>query len=347
MIRVGIVGLGFMGWIHWLAYQKLRGVRVTAVCDRKPGRLTGDWRGVRGNFGPAGEKVGLAGAAPHLDWHDLVHDPQIDLVDITLPTALHAEVAIAALAAGKHVLCEKPMGLSVKDCRRMTTAARRAGRMLMIAHVLPFFPEYAWALKTIGSGKYGQLRGGSFKRVICDPTWIENYWSAAHVGGPMLDLHVHDAHFIRLLFGPPNSVTAQGRMRGGMPELWHSQFQFVDRDTIVQATCGVIGQSGRSFDHGFEIQLDHATLAFEFAVIGGTGRYLCEPMLLDVRGRVRRPRLRGTEPLDAFVAELREVVRCVRQVRRSEILDPELAQDAIRICQAESRSLIHGRMVTV
>jgi predicted dehydrogenase len=365
VIRIGIVGLGFMGWIHWLAYQKLRGVRVAAVCDRKPGRLTGDWRGVRGNFGPRGRRVDLAGAATYLDWRELVRDPQVDLVDITLPTAMHAELANAALAAGKHVLCEKPMALSLNDCQRMTAAAKKAGSrepgamskqnsllraprsMLFIAQVLPFFPEYAWALKTIRSGKYGRLRGGSFKRVICDPTWIENYWSAQHVGGPMLDLHVHDAHFIRLLFGPPTSVAAHGRRRGGMPEYWHAQFGFADRDVVVQSTCGVIGQTGRSFNHGFEIQLECATLAFEYAVIGGRGRYLCEPMLLDEHGRVRRPRLPEADPLVAFVAELREAAKCVRQGCQSELLDPTLAQDAIRICEAEQKSLFARCVVTV
>jgi predicted dehydrogenase len=346
MIRVGIVGLGFMGWMHWLAYQKLRGVRVAAVCDRKAHRVQGDFRGVRGNFGPPGRKVKLRDAVGFSDWHDLIHDPSIDLVDITLPTPLHAEVAVAALAAGKHVLCEKPMALSLADCRRMLKASANASGQLLVAHVLPFFPEYAWARKTIRGGRYGRLLGGSFKRVICDPTWIENYWSADHIGGPMFDLHAHDAHFIRLVFGQPAGVTTMGRRRNGLPELWHTLFQF-NGSVTVEATCGVINQAGRSFDHSFEIHLERGTLAFEYAVFGGTGRHLCEPTLIGQKGNIARPKLSTGGPLDAFVAELREAAHSVRDNRPSEILAAEFAMDAIAICHAEVDSLARGTSIDI
>ncbi len=339
MIRVGIVGLGFMGWIHWLAWQKVRGAQVTAICTRDKRRLTGDWRSIRGNFGPPGERVDLSGIAPYDNLDDLLVDDQIDVIDITLPTYLHVEATIRALTAGKHVLCEKPMALRLADCRRMVEAAKKARRQLFIAHVLPFFPEYQWARKVIAGGKYGGLKGGAFRRVIAEPTWLEKFWSPDHIGGPMLDLHIHDAHFIRLLYGMPDEVTATGRMRDGLAEFWHAQFRFSNPNLVVEATCGTIDQQGRAFDHGFEIHLDNATLVFEFAVFDGQGRYLCEPVLLPKRGKVQRPKLTGGDPVDAFVDELREVVACVRDGRPSEILGAELAQDAMRICESQAASL--------
>ena len=72
MIRVGIVGLGFMGWIHWLAWQKVRGAQVAAICTRDKRRLTGDWRSIRGNFGPPGEQVDLSGIAAYANLDDLL-----------------------------------------------------------------------------------------------------------------------------------------------------------------------------------------------------------------------------------------------------------------------------------
>jgi predicted dehydrogenase len=155
----------------------------------------------------------------------------------------------------------------------------------------------------------------------------------------MLDLHIHDAHFIRLLYGMPDEVTATGRMRDGLAEFWHAQFRFSNPNLVVAATCGTIDQQGRAFDHGFEIHLDNATLVFEFAVFDGQGRYLCEPVLLPKRGKVQRPKLTGGDPVDAFVDELREVVACVRDGRPSEILGAELAQDAMRICESQAASL--------
>jgi predicted dehydrogenase len=337
--------LGFIGWIHWLAYGKLGGVRVAAICEADKRRLTGDLRGIQGTFGPPGEQIDLTGISAYANLDDLLADPQVDLVDISLPTSLHADMAIRALEAGKHVFCEKPMALRLADAERMVAAAGKASRLLMIGHVLPFFPEYEWALKTIRGGDYGSVRGAAFRRVIADPNWIGNYWSPDHIGGPMLDLHVHDAHFIRLVFGMPEEVVTNGRVRNGLPEFWHSQFRFANRNLVVEATSGTINQQGRAFTHAFEIHLERATLAFDFAVIGGEGKYLCEPMLLDDSRAVHRPQLPGGDQVDAFANELREVVHSVRDGKTSEILGAILAQDAMRICEKQSESLQLGRPV--
>jgi predicted dehydrogenase len=344
MIRVGIAGLGFMGMVHWLSYARLRGVRVVAVCDRKRHRRTGDWRDIKGNFGPPGERVDLSQIATYDDVDAMIQDPRLDLLDITLPPSLHADVAVRALNAGKHVFCEKPLALKTRDASRMLASARQADRLLLVGHVLPFFREYAWALRVIRSGKYGRLRCGAFKRIICEPTWLRNYWTVDRVGGPMLDLHVHDAHFIRLLFGLPVAVKSRGHLRGSLPEYWHTQYDFLDEAIVVHSTAGVINQAGRSFDQGFEIQLERATLAFEFAVIDGKGEYLCVPTLFDDRGNVQRPKLTG-DPMDAFAGELGAVVRSIRTEQISEFLGAGLAQDAMRICEAETASLHRGRSV--
>jgi predicted dehydrogenase len=347
MTRVGIIGIGFIGWIHWLAYHRLGGPRVVAICESIPERRAGDWRSIKGNFGPPGEQVDLTGISAYANVDDLLRDPEVELVDITLPTSLHADVAVRALEAGKHVFCEKPMALRLTDCERMVAAAKKAGRLLMIGHVLPFFTEYEWARQVIRSGVYGKLRGGAFRRVIADPTWIKDFWSPERIGGPMLDLHVHDAHFIRLVFGMPQEVMTSGRVRSGLPEFWHTQFRFASPDLTVVATSGTINQQGRPFTHSFEIHLERATLMFDFAVIGDAARYLCEPTLLDDSGSVQRPQLPGGDPIDAFVSELREVDRCVREGVPSEILGAALAQDAIHMCERQAESLRLGRPVKV
>ena len=347
MIGIGIVGIGFMGMVHYLTYRKLRGARVVAMCDTNPLRLAGDWRDIRGNFGPPGKRMDLAGVRTYSEVDELLADKEVDLVDITLPPACHADVACRALACGKHVLSEKPMALTTADCRRMQRAANSAGRQLLVAHVLPYFPEYAWALRLIRSGRYGQLRGGSFKRVIAEPKWLSNYWNPQQVGGPMLDLHVHDAHFIRLLFGMPSSVVTRGTLCQGLPKYWHTLFAYPDRDYVVEATSGTIDQQGREFNHGFEIHLEQATLMFEFAVLAGQGRYLCPPTLLDARGKVRQVRSPGGDPMDAFRAELRDVLRCVASNRTSDVLNGDLAADAIQLCHKQSQSIASGREIRV
>ncbi len=347
MLRVGIAGLGFMGMIHYLSYQKVRGVKVAAICEQTRKRLTGDWRDIKGNFGPTGTRMDLSGIATYDNLDAMLDDPQIDMIDVTLPPAMHADIVCKALRKGKHVFCEKPMALKLADCRRMVAAAQKANRQLMVGHVLPLLPEYAWARKVIDTGRYGKLLGGSFRRVISDPAWLRHYWNADVIGGPMLDLHIHDAHFIRLLFDMPTAVSTTGRTRGKLAEYWTTQFRF-KQNFAVTATSGTINQQGRSFDHGFEIHLEKATLLFQFAVIGDQAEYLCPPTILDDRGKAKLAKMPEGDPMmNAFQAELKAIVQAVNTGKKNKVLGADLARDAIAICQAQTKSLRQGKMISL
>jgi predicted dehydrogenase len=348
MMRVGLIGVGFMGWIHYLAYKHhAHQVQLTAVSSRDAKRLHGDWRGIQGNFGPPGEEVDLAQVAKYTDWRELIADSNVDIVDICLPPYLHTEVTLAALEAGKHVFCEKPLALSSDDCNRMVAMAQKTQRQLYTGHVLPFLPEYVAAREIIQSGKYGKLLGGHFRRVISDPTWLTDFYDAARVGGPLLDLHVHDAHFIRFLFGMPTAVVSQGRIRGNVVEYCNTFFEFADSSLAVSATSGVINQQGRPFLHGYEIHLEHATLAFEFAVIGSGYAPLVQLLTLFTSdGKVEHVALPSGDPmLTAFNAEINEVVQCAAANRPSSLLGGDLARDAIALCHAQTASVkTHSRI---
>lgn len=341
-----------MGMVHYLSYAKLGGVAVGALCEKDPAKRAGDWTSIRGNFGPPGEQMDLTGVATYENLDELLADASIDAIDVTLPPALHADVAIRALEAGKHVFCEKPMAMTLADCDRMRAAADAAGKLLLIGHVLPYFPEYAWALAEARSGKHGKLLGGAFKRVISDPAWLTRFWSEKDVGGPMLDLHVHDAHFIRLLCGKPTAVTTSGRQRasvegGKLPEYWNTLLEFGPDGPTVLATSGAIAQQSRPFQHAFELHFEKATLMFDFAIVGETASYQCVPTLLEPGGRAVRPRLAGGDPMDAFEAEVAEVVRSLGAGTPSAVLGADLARDAIELCHAQAESLSLGRRVAI
>ena len=137
--------------------------------------------------------------------------------------------------------------------------------------------------------KYGRLLGGHFKRIISDPTWVPRFYDPQVIGGPMLDLHVHNAHFIRLTCGMPESVHCAGTMRGPVVERFHAQFRFADAGVVVTAASGVIAQQGRPFTHGYEIYLERATLLYDFAVIGGEPVLAMPVTVLTADGKVRTP----------------------------------------------------------
>src|SRR5262245_18969432 len=119
MVRIGIVGVGFMGMIHYLAARHLKGARVAAVCSRDPKKLAGDWRDIRGNFGPRGEVMDLSALKKYDRLAALLADPDIDLNDVCNPTHLHPETALQALQAGNHVLVEKAIALTPADADAM------------------------------------------------------------------------------------------------------------------------------------------------------------------------------------------------------------------------------------
>lgn len=344
MLRVGIVGIGFMGMMHYLAYQKVRGAKPAAIATRDPKRLAGDWRGIQGNFGPPGAKMDLGPIARYADWRAMLKDPKIDLVDICLPPSLHPEVAVAALKAGKHVLVEKPIALETADARRMVKAAEAAGRQLLIAQVLPFFPEYAFARQAIASGKYGKLLGGHFKRVIADPLWMKDFYDPQSVGGPVVDLHIHDAHFIRLVCGMPSSLFSTGSVRNGSVRFVNTNFVFDDPTVAVTAAAGVINQQGRSFTHAFEIYLEKATLLFDFAVIDGKPVTSMPLTVLGPNGKVTQPKLPA---VDGFVAELTEAAKSVKSGTPSPLLAGNLACDALHLCHKQIESVKSGRVVKI
>ncbi|MGY8748028.1 MAG: Gfo/Idh/MocA family protein [Pirellulales bacterium] len=347
MTKVGIAGIGFMGWIHWLAYQELSGVEVVAIATPEEERRSGDWTGIQGNFGPPGAQIDLSGVKTYENLQSMLADPdlELDCIDICLPPAMHCEAIQAAAKAGKHVFCEKPLALNLQDCDTAVATCKEYDRQLMVGQVLPYFTEFQFAREVIASGEYGKLLGGSFKRVISDPQWLTKFYDPNVIGGPLFDLHVHDAHFIRLLFGMPTGVYSCGRIRGEVVDYCNSIFRFEDSELAVTCTCGVINQQGRPFTHGFEIHLERATLQFDFQAFADTPESMPLKVLTE-DGKVHRPELGDGDPVFAFKREIEEVTRAIAENRPSDILNGALARDGIQICQMQSEAVKSGQFVS-
>ena len=155
---------------------------VAAIATRDKKKLAGDWTTIQGNFGPRGGQVDLSKVKRYSDYKDLLADPEIDLVDICLPTDLHEPVALEAIAAGKPTMIEKPIAVDLKAADRIVRAAKKAGVPLLVAHVLPFFPEFQFARDCVQSGKYGRLLAAHFRRVITPPKWSRAHRKLSQAG---------------------------------------------------------------------------------------------------------------------------------------------------------------------
>lgn len=206
-MKIGIIGLGFMGATHLGAISKLVDVDVVAVCARDPRSLSGDLSHVGGNLNREAGVHDFSNIRKYTEWEELVRDPDLDAVDICLPTDAHAPVSLAAFAAGKHVLCEKPMALTKEDCTRMIHAAAQHRRVLMVAQVLRFWPEYQY-LEQFVKDESRSISSATFSRRAAAPNWSRWLMDESRSGGAILDLLIHDIDQAISLFGLPEEVTA-------------------------------------------------------------------------------------------------------------------------------------------
>jgi predicted dehydrogenase len=339
MIRIGLVGVGFMGWIHYLAYQRLKDAGLAAVCSRDQAKLAGDWRSIRGNFGPPGEQVDLSRVKKFERLEDLVIDPDIDLIDICNPTHLHPETAIAALKAGKHVLVEKAIALTPEQADAMVAAAKASGKLLMVAHVLPFFPEFKYAAEAIRDGRHGKLLAGHFRRVISRPDWSAEIGDAAKTGGPAIDLHVHDTHFIGLVCGVPKGVSSTGVVENGVVQHLTTSYDYGANGPSITCTSGALALSGRPFTHGYELYFEKATLAYESGPL---------PLTLITKGKSEPVNLAGGgDPVTAFAEEIQAAVDGAASGKMPELLSGQLARDALVMCYRECESVVGRKPVAM
>src|SRR5687768_13255893 len=144
-MNVGIVGLGFMAATHIKAFRQVPDVRIAGLCNPSGRHLDGDFSGVVGNVGDKEPvKLDMAGVKATKDFAELLADPNIQIVDICAPTKAHVELSVAALRAGKHVICEKPLARTPAAARQIAAAAKCAKGFFMPAMCMRFWPEWAW-----------------------------------------------------------------------------------------------------------------------------------------------------------------------------------------------------------
>ncbi|MFD0712917.1 Gfo/Idh/MocA family protein [Paenibacillus sp. GCM10027626] len=272
MLKIGLVGLGFMGRTHFRSYLRLQEagvpIQLTAICD-------GDDNKFNGKFAEGNLEVDHSGADwsqynLYSDLETMLAEEELDVVDITLPTFLHAETVIKALNKGHHVLCEKPMAMTSEEGQAMIEAARRSGKTLMIAQCLRFWPAYEYLKDTVASGRYGAVLSASFFRGGNPPIWTHNNWMVRKEasGGGLLDLHIHDVDLINWLFGPPDAVSTIAR--DVLPE---SVYDIVSTNYIYPDQKVVNAQMDRTLcgDFGFKmmyrVNFEGGNLVFENGVL--------------------------------------------------------------------------------
>ena len=252
-MRIGLIGYGFMGGAHAAAIEAMPDVTLVAVASRTRPSESGP---VRGNLdlkaGPLPESIRWTP-----DWQQIVDDPEIDAIDICLPTHLHKQVIEHAFAKGKHVLCEKPMALTKSDCTDLLTRAKASGTTFMVAQVLRWMSPYRYASEFVKTAGRDTISACTLQRSTGFPQWSE--WLGKHEvsGGAILDLLSHDLDQALQWFGEPQAVSAVGigeidTMRGRLR--YSSGFEVIVEGGWMQPEV--------PFSCSYMIETNQAKLAF-------------------------------------------------------------------------------------
>jgi predicted dehydrogenase len=315
-IRVGVAGLGMMGQMHLGFYARNSICEVVAVADRNASKRSGE-ETVSGNIANP-NAVDLSGVRGYQTVEELIADPDVDMLDLCLPTSRHAEVTIAALRAGKHVLCEKPMALTVEECDAMIEAQRESGKFLMIAHCLRFWPQYVKAHELISSGELGAPRYARLYRSGDAPTWSKWLLNPALSGGVTLDMHIHDIDVALWYFGKPDEVTARGYSKGDLvmqaESLWH-----YENGLTVSLHAGW-DENGSDYQMGYEIICENGTLRWN----SDAG----EPIAL---WQNNEKKLVEVTPVAGYEAEVNYFIDCIAKGEAPTRVTPEGSRLAVEM----------------
>jgi predicted dehydrogenase len=297
------------------ALREVPDATLVAVFSNVEQQLTGDLTATQGNLGRPGERFDFSNIKQYRDLPAVLADPDVDAVDLCLPTFLHEDAAVAALRAGKHVLVEKPIALDGEGARRIVAEAERAGRILMSAQVLRFFPEYV-ALREAMPG-LGAVRGAFFRRRCAAPAWGGWLKDPEKSGGGVFDLLIHDVDMCLHLFGKPDAVSAVGFCdTAASLDTLHAQLFYPFGEVVVSG--GWQHEGAFPFGMEYSVTLDGGTIEFS-----SSGR----PPTLYNQTETALP----LEVRDGYAAEIAYFVECCRSGKQPERCPPRESALAVEL----------------
>ncbi|UFU06445.1 Gfo/Idh/MocA family protein [Ruania halotolerans] len=319
-LRVGLIGAGGIAGVHAPAWHSLGADLVV--------------HSLHGGDALA-QQYGASTAASLDDlW------PQVDVVDIITPTATHAEIALAAIAAGKHVVCEKPLARTAAQAQQIVDSARNAGVRLFPAHVVRYFPAYAAAYAAVQAGRIGQVAVSRFRRMSAAPAapW---FFDEAVSGGIVMDQMIHDLDQAAWISGAVTEVFARSitraddgvRTASATVTLTHSS-------GAISHVYGVWGHAHLPFSSSFEIAGSEGVLRHDSARDDAVR--LALPPTPEVGGYLPAVDV-STSP---YTAEIEDFVRVIRAGGSAQVSGND-GVTAVRLAEAANESIRTGAVVAL
>ncbi len=342
-MKIVIVGAGFAARVVHLPGYKACNTPVAAVCDLDAARA----QKLAADFGIP--KV-------YSDWREMIEAEKPDLVSVCLPNALHRDITIAALEAGAHVLCEKPLATSVAEAREMFDAARKAGRVLMAGQHRRYDAEARAIKRVIDSGALGEIYHVEVDalRRLGIPTWGAFHQKSASAGGALFDIGVHMLDQAIWLIGNPKPISVSAiiqRRFGTRPDIARIMGNTWDPEKFDVEDFAV---AFVRFENGTTLVLRAAWAAhipknhFAVSLLGTEGGATTSPpAFYHLRGGVLADEtFPNVQPRNTYEAQMRGFLPALRGERELPVKEEE-TMNVQRILSAAYRSAEEGREMAV
>ena len=261
MIKVGLLGAGYMGRTHIEVYKLISlmyDVKVTGVCDIRKDK--------------AEKCAKIHGAKVYESAEDMINDESIDVIDICLPTYLHFEYAKKAIKKRKPVFIEKPAVIDLNEGYELISLQKEYNTSVMVGQCVRLWPSYTYLKRVYDDKTYGNLKRISLIRNSSKPSWGWEDWYGDYKksGGALFDLHIHDIDYLRYLAGEPSSIFAFGNTNYIKSVLKYDTM-------IAEIENGWDFPKAYPFTAGFRADFENATLTLkgrEINIYEASGRLL-------------------------------------------------------------------------
>ena len=332
MQKIAIIGAGFVGALHGAACHNSKLLDLVAVCDvnEKTGR----------------ELAQKYGCAFFADAQTMLEQCDMDIVDICVPTFLHKQNILLAAKHKKHIVCEKPVTLTLEDMDDILLATQDAGVSFMVAQVIRFWPEYVMIKKMYDNGDFGVIKMVYLNRLGQHPNWSQWHKDPKSSGGGLFDLHLHDVDVATFFFGEAERVYAVG---------WRSQTgcynHVVSTLTFKNGVNAVIEGSwemAENYPFTMSMRLVGESKTAEYSMSAGLNLedisssrrdlYLFENGKLPVKAQIDTSE-------DAYQTQLDYFAKCVESGLPPTIITPRQSREVIRIMAAIQQSIETGHVV--
>lgn len=329
---VAIVGTGFMAQTHLAAYSRLQSADIRYVVGRRLDAAEALAEGV--------------GAEGVVDLDVVLADSDVDLIDITVPTPLHRDMAVAAFRAGKHVIVEKPIASDPSQADEMIAAARLSGRRLFVAHVLRFWPAYVRVAEAVKSNRLGRPLYARAYRLASPPRWAAWLSDRKQTGGAAVDLGIHDVDFLNSIFGAPRSVQAWGtHCEDGIALQYAASIEYQGLVAITEASMAM--PDHYAFTSGIQIQFERGLVEHHFKAGGSSFEEgeAVDTTVITESGRP--PEVLVVETNDPFEAQLSHFIEALTDEEEDLVVTAEDARLALAVAGSINESIRQGRRIAI